>query len=76
VIERVLGIFDDVGTPSVECCVSEIVSPQGWLEGLYQTLGELDGIVFSSLFFKQSCKWNKCLVSPTPLCGCQAQGFT
>ena len=58
----------------VQSAVASVFSPQGWLEGLYRTLGEL-AKDYSFLLFKQSTKQIKLLVSPTAPSGCQAQGF-
>ena len=55
----------------VQSAVASFFSPQGWLEGLYRTLGEL-AKDYSFLLFKQPTKQIKLLVSPTPPSGCQA----
>ena len=47
----------------VQSVVASVFSPQGWLEGLYRTLGELAKDC-SFLLFKQSTKQNKSLCVP------------
>jgi hypothetical protein len=57
----------------VQSVVARVNFPHKKTRGLYRTLGE-PSKKLSSFFVKQHTKQFPCLVSPTPLSGCQAQG--
>jgi hypothetical protein len=63
-----------VGTSSAECCI-RVSSPQGWIKGLYRTLGELNKEYSLLSSSNNPARQNKIHVSPTSPCGCQAQVF-
>jgi hypothetical protein len=62
-----------VGTPSVEC-YSKRIFPTRVTRGLISNSRRIV-IKASSVLVSQLAKQVPCLVSPTPPCGCQAQGF-
>jgi hypothetical protein len=57
----------------VQSIVARVNFPHEGTHGLISTLGE-QSKKLRSFFFKQPAKQSPCLVSPTPLSGCQAQG--
>jgi hypothetical protein len=62
-----------IETQSAECC-SKIIFPTRVTRGLISNSREIVEKA-STVLIKQPAKQFPCLVSPTPPCGCQAQGF-
>ena len=68
------NLYQLVGTPSAECC-SKRLFPTRVTRGFISNSRGIGKEVNSSPPVVQPEKQSSCLVSPTPPCGCQAQGF-